>query len=191
VRPLAHSSRVRAPLVALATLVALVPGSLSAQRKALDLEVKATYLFHFGQFVRWPAGAMAGDRPFTVCLLGRDPFGPVLDATLADETISGRRTVAKRLVTLDASEDCQMLFVGVEEEARLAGILRTLDGRPVLTVSDIPHFSERGGMIQFVAVDNRVRFEINLAATEAARLMASSELSRVAVTIRRNKVVDQ
>jgi hypothetical protein len=55
-----------------------------------------------------------------------------------------------------------------------------------LTVSDIPQFSQRGGMIQFVLEGNRIRFEVNLTATRRAGLSLSSELLKVATAVRRN-----
>jgi hypothetical protein len=58
--------------------------------------------------------------------------------------------------------------------------------KAVLTVSDMPDFSRRGGMIQFLLEGNKVRFEINLAAAESAGLTLRSELLRVAKAVRRN-----
>jgi hypothetical protein len=55
-----------------------------------------------------------------------------------------------------------------------------------LTVSDIPQFSQRGGMIEFTLEGNKVRFEVNITPAEAARLTLSSELLKVAVAVRRN-----
>jgi YfiR/HmsC-like len=52
-------------------------------------------------------------------------------------------------------------------------------------VSDIPHFSERGGMIQFIPEGGRIRFEVNLEAADEAGLKLSSELLKVAVAVRR------
>src|SRR5436190_132708 len=63
-----------------------------------EYEVKAAYLYNFGNFVEWPAKSTEsmGDA-FTICVLGQDPFGPVLDATVVGETIGGKKVVAKRL----------------------------------------------------------------------------------------------
>ena len=58
--------------------------------------------------------------------------------------------------------------------------------KAILTVSDDPQFIRRGGMIQFVFDDNRVRFEINLAAVQRARLNLSSELVKLATAVRRS-----
>jgi hypothetical protein len=166
-------------------LASLGSRDIAGQRRASDAEVKATYLFQFGRFVRWPAGAMADGAPFTVCVLGRDPFGAVLDQTMAEETVGGRNIAVKRLAGLDEGRGCQIVFVSADEEPRLGAILDTLGRSSILTVSDMRRFSERGGMVEFVSVDNRIRFEINLQATEAAQLSPSSELLRVAATIRR------
>ncbi len=64
--------------------------------------------------------------------------------------------------------------------------MRSLDKAGVLTVSDIPQFSQRGGMIQFVVVGNKVRFEVNLTSAQDAGLTLSSDLLKVAVAVRKS-----
>ena len=65
-------------------------------------------------------------------------------------------------------------------------IVEALDKEVVLTVSDMPQFAQRGGMIQFVLEGKKVRFEVNLTAVERAGLTLSSELLKVATTVKRN-----
>jgi hypothetical protein len=72
------------------------------------------------------------------------------------------------------------------EGSRLNKIMEGLDKEAVLTVSDMPQFSQRGGMIQFVLEGKKVRFEVNLTAVQRAGLTLSSELLKVATTVRRN-----
>ena len=123
---------------------------------------------------------------FTICVLGEDPFGQALDATLAGETIGNQRVAARRISSPQMSGDCQILFISSSEANRLNRIIEALDKSAVLTVSDIPQFSQRGGMIQFVLEENRIRFEVNLAATQRAGLTLSSELLKVATVVRKN-----
>jgi hypothetical protein len=66
-------------------------------------------------------------------------------------------------------------------------ILAALGRSGVLTVSDMPRFVGRGGMIQFVQEGGRVRFEIGLAPAQEAGLSLSSELLRVASAVRRER----
>jgi hypothetical protein len=165
----------------------LWPGLLAAQpAKPLDYEVKATYLFNFGRFTTWPLSMAAAEgNLFSVCVLGRDPFGPALEATLAGETIAGKRIVARRIAKSSDAVGCRILFVSGSEESQLQSVLQTAGGAGILTVSDLPQFAARGGMIQFVSQGNRIRFEVNLTAVEQANLTLSSELLKVATAVRR------
>ena len=164
---------------------AVIDAQPSDQAHASEQAVKAAYLFNFAQFVRWPEGTVKSGAPFTICVLGRDPFGSVLDATVAKESIDGHRIALKRVATPTSAVGCQIVFFGGIEPSRLAVFVRQLAAMPILTVSDAPDFLARGGMIQFVSVEKRIRFEINLDATEAAGLAPSSELGRVALSVRR------
>jgi hypothetical protein len=152
--------------------------------RPLDYEVKAVYLLNFGRFATWPASASGGTNPFAVCVLGRDPFGQTLDSAVSGETVDGKRVVAKRIATSEDAGDCRILFVGASEKGQLAGILDAATRAGTLTVSDMASFVEQGGMIQFVADNNKVRFAVNVEAAERAGLRLSSELLRLAVTIK-------
>jgi YfiR/HmsC-like len=175
--------------MALAVAWVLVAASClhAQQSKPSEYQVKAAYLYNFGRFVKWPPGLAAskGDS-FPVCVLGRDPFGPILDSTLAGEALEGKPVVIRRIARPQDAADCRILFVSSTEENHLKEILAAIDQAGVLTVSDIPGFSRRGGMIQFVAEGDRIRFEINLATAESAKLVLSSELLKVAAAVRRN-----
>jgi hypothetical protein len=162
-------------------------GLLAQQAKPSEYQVKAAYLYNFGRFVKWPAGVAAGKGDsFPVCVLGGDPFGPILDSTLAGEALEGKPVAIRRIAKEQDAADCRILFVSSTEEHHLKEILAAIEQAGVLTVSDIPGFSRRGGMIQFVMEGDRVRFEINLATAESAKLVLSSELLKVAVAVRRN-----
>jgi hypothetical protein len=171
--------------VALGCVLSGVPDLTARQRTAEEFQLKATYLYNFGRFVVWPPNAAAKNADsFAICVFGKDPFGPVLDATFAGETLDGKPVVARRIATVPEAAACRILFVAASEERRLNDVLKAVDKAGVLTVSDIPDFCQRGGMIQFVLQGNNLRFEVDLAATEGAGLMLSSELLKVALAVR-------
>jgi hypothetical protein len=174
--------------VAVAWVFVATPALQAQNPRHTDAEVKAAYLYNFGRFVEWPGQIPAGQGDFfTVCVLGQDPFGPSLDATLAGETISGKTIVAKRISSAEESSNCQILFLSLTDDSRLNKVIAELDKKAVLTVSDMPQFAKRGGMIQFVLEGKRVRFEVNLRATQQAGLTLSSELLKVATAVRRDR----
>jgi hypothetical protein len=158
--------------------------TIAQQPKPQEYQVKAVYLYNFGKFVEWPA-TPNGEEIFTICILGRDPFGAVLDTTLAGEAINNRKLAPKRISSLRDAAGCRILFVSSSESARMKEILGSVEKSGVLTVSDAPNFTASGGMIQFLMRDNKVRFEVNLAAAEKAGLSFSSQLLKVATDIRK------
>ncbi len=176
--------RLIAPIVWLLFAVSTALG----QQKPNEYQVKAAYLYNFGRFVEWPAKATTTKTDsFAICILGEDPFGPALDVTLAGEMIGNQKVAARRISSLRDSVDCRILFISSSEANRLNKVIDALDNSAVLTVSDIPQFSQHRGMIQLVLEENRIRFEVNLTATQHAGLTLSSELLKLATAVRRDR----
>lgn len=176
-------------LLSLCMLLALITAgaarSDSAPVNATEYQVKAAYLYNFGRFIEWPADSpLSKSNSFLYCVLGQDPFGNALDTILSGEKIQGKSAVAKRVSRPEDALDCHVLFVSASEDAHLKQIIDIIDSKGVVTVSDLPKFSEQGGMIQFVNEGGRVRFEINLKAAQDARLTLRSELLKVAAEVR-------
>jgi hypothetical protein len=168
-------------VILLSQLLILFPHPASAQQaRPTESQVKAAYLYNFGKFVRW--GGPSGG-PFEICVIGKDPFGEVLDATVADESIDKQKVTVRRISNLQEVAHCRILFVSSSEERRLGAILTAAQRLEVLTVSDITKFAERGGTIGFVTQEERVRFEVNRASAERSHLSLSSELLKVATRV--------
>jgi hypothetical protein len=148
-------------------------------------QVQAAYLYNFGKFIKWPADVTANQGgSFNICVLEQDPFGDTLKSNLIGESVDGKPVVVKRLAHAQDAAGCHILFISSAQGKGLPGILAALDDSSVLTVSDMPDFSKRGGMIQFILDGNRVRFEINLGSAEKSHLVLASELLKVAAVVR-------
>ena len=120
---------------------------------------------------------------FEICVLGKDPFGTVLDVTVSGESIGGKKITIKKLANVQEATTCSVLFISSSEGSRLTPILEAAQRLRVLTVSDIPHFAERGGIIGFVTTQDKVRFEVNRLAAQQSQLSLSSELLKVAIRV--------
>lgn len=162
----------------LAAIACSFPAGAQAFR---EYEVKAVFLFNFAQFVEWPAEAFpAATTPFVIGVLGEDPFGALLDATVAEETLNGRPFIVRRFRAPEEIETCHILFVSRSEAGNLERIMPALAGRNILTVSDSEDFARAGGMIALVTANNRIRLQINMEAANTGMLTLSSKLLRPA-----------
>ena len=149
-----------------------------------EYQIKAAYLFNFGQFVEWPATAFESPvAPFTICVLGEDPFGNILDEAVRGETLAGRKVAIRRLGTPAEAATCQILFLGRGETAHLEQTLHAQRGRHVLTVTDAAGDAARDAVIVLITQNNRIRLRINLAEARANELVISSKLLRPAEVV--------
>ena len=167
-------------------LFAAVAAGSSSRASALERpehEVKAAFLYNFGKYVRWPKSEPGPDGEFVIAILGVDPFGASLDDIVRGNRIDNKPVSVRRVTTLNEADGCEVLYVSASEEARVDGILAAAAKAPILTVSDMPRFVERGGMIGLVMANRRMQFEVNAEAAERAGLMLGSQLMRLARTV--------
>lgn len=166
-------------LCGLLGLLALV-FEANAQGQLPEAQLKAAFVLNFVRYVEWPENAFPGkEAPIVLCVVGRD------DGAVAFAAIDGRkvqeRTIKLRLdVGVDSLRSCQVVFIGEAGKRRVSGALRSLQGLPVLTISDVDGFIDNGGAIGIVRGEQRLQFEINRTALDEAGLKASSQLLKLA-----------
>lgn len=171
----------------------LVCGRLAAHAEtsaAKEYQVKAAFLYNFTKFTEWPAGSFASERaPIVIGILGKNPFGDELEKIVRGRTVNGRPLT---VVQFSAAGEvhpgpggCHLLFVAASEERRTAAWADLPAGPGLLTVGESAAFAAAGGMINFMVVEDKARFEINLKAAEQSGLKLSAQLLKLAVAIRR------
>jgi hypothetical protein len=146
-----------------------------------EAQVKAAYLFKLASFVRWPS--MDGASPFRICVSGRADIAAVLHDLAANEAVGGRPIAVSQLGAgdTDQARGCAILFVGRGAETGRS-LLSASAGAPVLTVSD-RNGGTRGGAVEFVLRDGKVRFVIRRREAESRQLELSSKLLDSAVAV--------
>jgi YfiR/HmsC-like len=155
---------------------------LIAQDRPTEEQVKAAYLFNFGRFIRH-AGTSQQASTFDLCVIGQDPISKILEQTTTNQQIGDRVVQIRRYENPSDARGCVIVFMGQSEAGRLDKDVAALKGSDALTVSDIPQFLARGGMLEFVIQNSRVRFSVNLDAVNHTNLQLGSELLRVAASV--------
>jgi len=144
-------------------------------------QVEAAFLFNFAKFVTWPDDVFErGDNSMIIGVLGEDPVGVILEETVRDKTIMGKKLAVKRFMRVQDAVKSHILFLSSSEESHLPQTMKALEKTHILTVSDMEGFAERGGMIAFTVEDQKVRFNVNVDAVERAGLKMGSQLLKLA-----------
>jgi hypothetical protein len=149
-------------------------------RGASAKEIEAAFLVQFSKYVIWPDSVFSGpDAPIILGILGRDPFGSLLDKIAHKSRVNGRTVEVRRFDDFDSIKKSHILFVTSSQAGRMEEITDALGCTPVLLVGDSEDFL-RFGMINFVMVDKKIRFNISRENCRKAGLKLSSKLLQVA-----------
>ena len=159
---------------------------LVASTWAVDLsedQIKAAYLYNFAKFTEWPAAVMPAASDMRVCIVGNGPVNEAITALQGRKIGEHTLNVMNYKHTDSGLEQCQLLFLAQSEQSRFLVTLKALGNAPVLTLSDIDDFAEKGGGIGLVYHDDKVKFEVNLDAVRAANLHLPGQLLNIATHV--------
>lgn len=173
-----------AVFVLLCVILASVP-STYAFCSPNEYELKAAFLLNFASYVEWPSHVAAdAGGTFVIGIFGDDPFGPLLDQTVAGKTINGRRVEIRRFSSIRDLRPCHVLFISSSEDGRTGRILNAIKDWHALTVGETEGFARNGGCIGFFLEDKKVRFEINPDEAHRNGLKISSKLLKLARVVK-------
>ena len=126
--------------------------------------LKTVFIYNFAKFAHWPDDAWAaGETTLVLCVAGSDELAVTLER-LAGQSVRGHPVVVRAYAEGPAGESSKLLYIAGSEHGHFAALVEQVTPRPVLTISQIRGFADKGGMIQLDRDKDRVRFKINLAA---------------------------
>lgn len=158
-----------------------------ARAQPTEAAVQAAFIPKFARYVEWPAAIRPAQRePFHLCVVGSDPFGPMLDRAAAGEQIEGRGVTVRRMADAQAGAGCHLAFVRGATPQETSRLLAALGAHPVLTITDARAGSARG-IIHFTLARGRVRFFVDEQAAAGRGLAISSRLLALALAVRQRR----
>jgi uncharacterized protein DUF4154 len=167
------------PLRSALPLLLAATCSTDAETFPLDHRVKASYLFNLLRFIEWPYDGGYPDGRFNFCIYGTDS----LDAfyALDGERIRDRTICVARISDLAASRPskCHLLFISADKPLASVPIARGL-----LTVGESEGFTARGGIVNLLLINGRIRFELNEELAQACDFSVDARLAKLGMPSR-------
>ncbi|MGZ8321006.1 MAG: YfiR family protein [Telluria sp.] len=168
--------------LALAAALAGVPAAKGAEL-GTERGIKAAFITKFIGYVGFPNDAPG--QPLVIGVAGAPDIAADLARIVANRAIDGRRLSVRALAPNDRLDGIKVLFVGIGASDRAERLLRAASAQGILTITEYDTALRDGSVINFRLVDERVRFEVSLAAAEKASLKLSSRLLSVAYHVQR------
>lgn len=168
-------------LLAALPVIPISGGDAHADAPSREYQLKAAFIYNFAQFVEWPSNAFSNpSAPFVIGVVGDPSLGGTLEQAVKGKTAGKREIVVKYFANSAAVDHAHILFVSASERDRLGDLVKRATAESTLTIGDFDGFTAASGMVRFMTEDNRLRFEVNLDATNQGHLKFSAQLLKLA-----------
>lgn len=151
-----------------------------------EYQFKAGYLFNFARLIEWPTDSVPKtNSTIVIGLLEDDPATATLQKALESKVANGHPLKVILLPNARSLTNCQLFFFSRSAKIDAGEIIKQSKGASIVTVGEIENFARRGGTINLIRKsDDTLRFEVNLAAAEAANIKISSKMAGMATIVR-------
>ena len=164
----------------LAALAGRAPAWAGDDDGNAEYQVKAAFVCKFGNYVDWPSQTLGtAGEPFRIGVLASGAVVEDFRRTAAAASVAGHPVEVRRLARGEAPDGLHVVFVSRAMSGQAAEVMAAVQGRPVLTVTELDPGGTTG-MINFVVVDDKVRFDVLLPPATQSGLKISVRLLTVA-----------
>lgn len=164
------------------TFIALFFLGIGLQSSAQDYKFHRVYFYNFTKYIQWPETYSGGD--FVIAIAGQSGIRESLDE-MAESKAAGNMKF--RIIEVNEQQDklplMNIIYIPPGDEKHFQYWKDRLKGTSTLLVTEQEGMGYKGSMINFVMDNNRLKFEINKKAAEAAGLKIASELVRFGIEI--------
>jgi hypothetical protein len=191
-----HGRRVLAIAVILGAWI--LTSSQEPVPESQEYFVKAAFVCQMIKFITWPKGKpVDANNVVTISIVGPNRFGKAFDPAktqlLKDKTLVVKEFKLLKPPALEdpnqqiawafyirALQTSHIVYVTGAPAEDVRPLFTALQTPSVLTFGESDGFVDKGGMVNFLPQQEKIRFEVNLTATHAAHIQISSKVLRLA-----------
>ena len=146
-----------------------------------EQNLKAAFIYNFTKYVFWSDNDTS--ITFIISIIGESNILLPLENIANNRKVGDREITIKRIEDIDGISQSHILFISGSERDRVTDIIKKVNIKNTLTISDSEGFAQMGVAINFFYRNRKIGFEINPKAIKRAKLNVSSQLLRLAVLV--------
>lgn len=172
-----HNTLLRAVAVKLIAILLLAP-LVAAATDIREEQLKAAYLFNFAKYTQWDENAVGkDDKAVMICVLNSEEIAQQLQR-VQHRTIAGKAISIREVSEPQSIAGCTLVYIGARALSAELAVSKWLE-QGVLVITEW----DDGGVIEFVRIEDRLRFIVDLTLARKAGLKLSSDLLNLAVSV--------
>jgi len=137
-----------------------------------------SYIYNFAKLVDWTESK--SDPELKVCILGDSNLYKQLVKRYAGKKIGNQTVQVKLILEENDFDGIHILFVSRKKKDLIDLIAKKLIGKNTLLISENDGSLDKGAVINFITVNNNLKFEINETNATSHNLIIGSTLKSLA-----------
>ena len=168
--------RIICAIACLGCLLWTVPTSVADTPVVPEYHLKTVFLYNLAKFVKWPQAAVkASPDVLRIGVMDDTHVRPAFPL-IAKKRVRGRTLELRLITSARDADDCDVVFLNGDDLRLIQLILQRVRTRPILTVGEIPEFTDWGGIIRFRMEGEHTRIDVSLENAALAELPLKSQL---------------
>lgn len=145
-----------------------------------ESNLKAVFIYNFTKYIDWDN--LDDDDNFIIGIMGNSSIDPAIEAIAKTNFVKNKKIIIRHFNSLEDISYCHILFIPRDYPATVRSVSEKVDKR-VLVIGEKQGAAKQGASINFTLVNDKLKFEINPDAVNAAKLRASSQLLKLAIIV--------
>jgi hypothetical protein len=162
-------------------MLLLMAGICYGQTEAEESNLKAAFIYNFTRFIEWEPAAIANE--FIIGVVGTSAIDNPLEEISKTRTVNTKKIIIKHFEKIEDIDKCNILFIPKNVKTPLEEFLAKIENKDVLLITEKQGYASKGASINFVIIDNKLKFEANQKAINSAGLKVSAQLLKLAIIV--------
>lgn len=151
--------------------------------QANEYDVKAAYIYNFTKYINWNQD-FNNATSFTIGIYGNSPINESLKQISSTKSFQNKKVSIIQYDNLDDLEKCHIVYIpSTINTQKLKSVLSHPNCTNTLVITEKEGNIQYGSVINFVNVDNKIKFEISLKEAKSRELETSSQLLKMALKV--------
>lgn len=149
-----------------------------------EYEVKAAFIYNFTKYIEWETESLNESSTFKISIYKNNQLETFLREILKNKKINSKKVEIKQFSTCESLEISHIIFI--PENVPLKEFKKCVSQnttKNALLISEKSQCLSNGSCINFLLINNKIKFEISLSNMKKNKIKASSQLLKLAERI--------
>jgi hypothetical protein len=161
-------------------IISFVSFSLKTQAQTSVAEAQAIFMYNFTRLIEWPADCKSGD--FVIGVYGSQDVFAQLNNYMSSKKVGNQNIKVFKFNYITDITKCHILFVSLNKSKEMATIMGIVGTNKTLVITEKRGCLNEGSAINFVIVDDKLKFELRVSNATKYGLKVHSNLEAMAIS---------